>query len=47
MLDRVEPDQVRAMIDGSYTEAEFQAQVVQLAKANGWRWYHTHMTHDA
>lgn len=26
----------------AWSEAEFQAHVVQAAEATGWRWYHTH-----
>jgi hypothetical protein len=32
----------RAMIDATYTEAQWQAQIIQAAESCGWKHYHTH-----
>lgn len=32
----------RAVMDAALTEANFQAQIVELAKAKNWMCYHTH-----
>lgn len=32
----------RALLDSLLTEKEFQVQVVEVARACGWHWYHSH-----
>ncbi len=39
---RTQSKDARAIIDADMAEAEYQAQIVKLAKAQGWRVYHTY-----
>ena len=32
----------RALFDTGITEADFQAQVIELAERSGWRWFHVY-----
>ena len=43
MADHVDRDlDVRALINSTLTEAQYQAQIVKAAKAHGWMVYHTY-----